>query len=340
MIMKSKVIKISKTEINSNNDNINDLTKSNSNVHLDRIDYVCLETTNYCNLKCSFCNREDVVDKLEHISIESWAKLLDKIKDEPVKEAKFTGMGEPLLHPKFDILCKMFKEVFPEAFLIVATNCQYKITPKFQNMMKYVDLLYLSIDGYKDSYERDRAPAKWSKLMTFFQEFKNIDRSNCRVTINYVVNPDNVSDIQKVHDEILLKYNLEELRLNIAQDWSTESNMSNTVGGYSEESIRYLKENWKENIKGKSQWEFNHCFWPRRALYTTVDGRVLMCALNTDASPFGNIFTDTLDEIRLSKAYGDIREGCSKNKPSNHCKNCSYKELNPILDKLGISSSH
>ena len=33
-------------------------------------------------------------------------------------------------------------------------------------------MMYLSIDGYKESYERDRSPAKWSKLIKFLNDFK------------------------------------------------------------------------------------------------------------------------------------------------------------------------
>ena len=31
------------------------------------ITYAYLETTNYCNLSCTFCNRDDVVKKLKHM---------------------------------------------------------------------------------------------------------------------------------------------------------------------------------------------------------------------------------------------------------------------------------
>ena len=33
--------------------------------------------------------------------------------------------------------------------------------------------------------------------MKFLDDFKNSDRKNCRVTVNYVVNPNNIYDIQK-----------------------------------------------------------------------------------------------------------------------------------------------
>ena len=123
---------------------------------MDKITYAYLETTNYCNLDCSFCNRDEVIGPLKHMSLENWGKLLDGIKHHPIKEAKLMGMGEPMLHPQFDEVCRMFKETFPKCKLIVATNCQYNIKDKFRECMKYIDMLYFSIDGYKESYERDR----------------------------------------------------------------------------------------------------------------------------------------------------------------------------------------
>ena len=35
---------------------------------MDKITYAYLETTNYCNLDCSFCNRTDVIGPLKHMS--------------------------------------------------------------------------------------------------------------------------------------------------------------------------------------------------------------------------------------------------------------------------------
>lgn len=297
------------------------------------ITYALLETTNYCNLECSFCNRLDVIGPLKHMKLDKWREMLEKLSHHPIKEVKLTGMGEPFLHPQFHEICRIFKEVFPKAFLIVATNCQYRFLDKVEEAFKYIDLVYFSIDGYEESYERDRSPAKWEKLISFLDEFKKRDRHGARVTCNYVVNPDNVKDIQKVYDNIVIPYGLEELRLNIAQEWSEDKSMP---GGYTEEQIEYLKTRWKDNIKGKSEWEFDKCFWPQEGIYTTVEGRVLMCALNTGAKEFGNIFEQDLDEIRTNDDYLAVKNGCASNNPTKHCATCSYKELVPLLKKLGV----
>ena len=299
------------------------------------ITYVYLETTNYCNLNCSFCNRDEVIGALKHMPLFQFREMLEKIKHHPIKEGKLMGMGEPFLHPQFDEVCKLFKEYFPDAYLIVATNCQYRPRKTFNNAMKYIDNLYFSIDGYMESYERDRSPAKWPRLIKFLDSFKDMDRHGCKVVCNYVVNPDNVQDIQTIHDEIVIPYGLEELRLNIAQNWSEDKSMP---GGYTRDQINYLSENWKDNIKGKSEWDFEDCFWVKEGLYTTVEGNVKMCCLNTGAKPFGNMFETDLEEIRNSEDYQNVKMGCLTNNPTSHCKNCSYKELLPMLSEIGIKN--
>ena len=300
------------------------------------ITYAYLETTNYCNLECSFCNRHEVIGALQHMPVDKFRDMLERIKHHPIKEAKLMGMGEPFLHPQFDQICKLFKDYFPKAFLIVATNCQYpirigsKMRSKFENCMNYIDLLYFSIDGYKESYERDRAPAKWSKLIDFLEDFKGIDRKSCRVTCNYVVNPDNVQDIKIINEHIVKKYQLAELRLNIAQDWSEDKSVP---GGYTKEQLQYLSK-WKDKVKGKADWEYSDCFWVQEGLYVTLDGDVKMCCLNTAARPFGNIFETSIEDIRLNEDYKKVQKGCQTNNPTSHCKNCSYNELKPILTTI------
>ena len=304
---------------------------------MDKITYAYLETTNYCNLDCSFCNRDEVIGSLKHMSLDDWGKLLDGIKHHPIQEAKLMGMGEPMLHPQFDEVCRMFKEVFPKCKLIVATNCQYNINDKFRECMKYIDMLYFSIDGYKESYERDRSPAKWSKLLKFLEQFKSVDRYDCDVVVYYVVNAYNVQDIRKV-DKLREENKLGALRLNIAQIWDADIKMSDDIAtsGYTEKDLNYLRDNWNEQIMGKSKWDFKDCFWVNNAIYTTVEGNVKMCCMNTGAEPFGNLFENSIDEIRLMDDYQNVKKGCQTNNPTSHCQNCSYKELVPILNYVGV----
>ena len=309
------------------------------------ITYAYLETTNYCNLDCSFCNRMDVIGPLNHMPLYKWEKLLEGISHHPIKEGKLMGMGEPMLHPYFDEVCRMFKETFPECKVIVATNCQYKIKPgtkfrkKFEESLKYIDICYFSIDGYGEHYERDRAPAKWPVLINFLEDFKTIDRSKCKVPINYVVNAYNVDDIPKI-EKFIDDYNLDGLRLNIAQIWDEDVKMGDDIAtsGYSIDQLNYLKSNYKDIIMGKSVWDYDDCFWVNEGLYVTVEGHVKVCCMNTGATPLGNLFEQSIDEIHKSDGYQSIKMGCKTNNPTSHCINCSYKELTPILTHLEVQN--
>ena len=51
--------------------------------------------------------------------------------------------------------------------------------------------------------------------MKFLDNFKSVDRLDCNVVVNYVVNAYNVHDIPKI-DELRKEHNLGELRLNSA----------------------------------------------------------------------------------------------------------------------------
>ena len=300
------------------------------------IEYAYIETTNYCNLQCTFCNRHEVIGALQHMPVDKFIELMEKIKHHPINTAKLMGMGEPFMHPKFNEICRIFKQYFPDAFLIVATNCQYKIRPWFEDCLKHIDMLYLSIDGYEDTYETYRPPSKWEKLIQFLNDMKPIPRHGCRIVCNYVVNPGNVADIQNVYDNIVVPYELEQLRLNIAQDWSEDRTMP---GGYTKDQLHYLKTRWSKDIQGKSEWDYSDCFWVKNGLYVTVEGRVLACCMNTAAKSFGNIFEDSIENIHSGNEFQNVKNGCSANTPTSHCKNCSYKELAPMLREIGVNNA-
>ena len=172
-------------------------------------------------------------------------------------------------------------------------------------------------------------------MIKFLDELKNINRHHCKITCNYVVNTQNINDIAKI-EKLCKTYDLEELRLNIAQDWSEDKSITNTdtISGYSKEQIDFLKNNYSEKIKGKAPWTWSDCFWVNTGIYMTVEGNLKVCALNTDTESIGNIFNEPINKILNSKKMSEIRNGCNTNKPSKHCENCSYKELSPILEKL------
>lgn len=244
------------------------------------------------------------------------------------------GMGEPYLHPHFDAICREFKERYSDSFLISSTNAQFTATAKVAESLKYLDLLYISIDGFRDTYELYRPPAKWSKLIQFLEAIKDMPRHNCKIAINYTVNPGNVDDIKHVHG-LLAEYNLDEIRINPVQNWDEEQDIQAISGTFSTEQLAHLRDNWSYAIKGKKEWDYKDCFWVQRGAYVTVEGHVKVCCLNTSTAPIKNIFfVKDINEVFETDVYQSIKSGCETNNPTSHCQNCSYKELVPLLQKL------
>ena len=45
-----------------------------------------------------------------------------------------------------------------------------------------------------------------------------------------------------------------------------------------------------------------------------------MCCLNTGGEPFGNLFENSIDEIRLMDDYQNVKKGCNTNNPTGIAK--------------------
>ena len=293
-----------------------------------KIKYAYIETTNYCNLRCITCNRQDVIGPLRHMLLDNFSQLMAKLADQPIQEAKLMGMGEPFLHPQFSAITRKFKKTFPDAKLISATNAQYILTQNMVDAMKYIDMLYISIDGAHENYERMRPPAKWDKLIRFLEKLQSVNRYNCDIVVNYTISPGIVYDIPII-EELAREYNLGEVRLNLVQNWSEDEN---TTTDYTEAELNFL-DKYKGKIKGKAPWTWSECMWVKEGFYSTVEGNVKVCCMNTAAKSLGNIFENSLDEIFKSREFKAIRWGCKTDEPTNHCATCSYKELSPLLER-------
>jgi MoaA/NifB/PqqE/SkfB family radical SAM enzyme len=262
------------------------------------------------------------------MTLSDFATIMAKLQSHPIEEAKLMGMGEPFLHPHFSKITKMFKETFPTAKLISATNAQYLLTQNMVDSMKYIDMLYISIDGAYNNYERMRPPSKWTKLIKFLDDLQTVDRSKCEIVVNYTVSPGIVFDIPII-EELANKYKLGEVRLNLVQNW-TEG--EGTVTSYTEEELSFL-DNYKNRIKGKAPWTWSDCFWVQNGFYSTVEGNVKVCCMNTSTESLGNILTQSVEDIFQTNQFKVIRWGCEKNEPTNHCSTCSYKELSTLLER-------
>ena len=67
-----------------------------------------------------------------------------------------------------------------------------------------------------------------------------------------------------------------------------------------------------------------------------VEGDVKGCIIKTDSVSFGNLEHQTIEEIHNTDRWKSIQYGCKTDNPDDHCKNCSYKEITPMLTYLQV----
>lgn len=114
------------------------------NLEIKTSDFIHIMVTNRCNRRCPFCfdeNRKFGKD----ITKENFLKILDKAKENNIKEACILG-GEPLLHPDIVWLCKTCKEY--GFTTIITTN--YAKPEVLKECDKYLDSINISYYDQKE----------------------------------------------------------------------------------------------------------------------------------------------------------------------------------------------
>lgn len=115
-------------------------------------DSLFIYLTDLCNLSCPHCYRNSTELSKETLSLENWIKILDNFKSCGGKEVTISG-GEPLLYKDFIELCRYIKSL--HLSLTVLSNGtlwqKYKNKDDCINVIKSIDEIQLSIDGYDES---------------------------------------------------------------------------------------------------------------------------------------------------------------------------------------------
>ncbi len=306
--------------------------------YFQNISYLMIETNSSCNLKCTFCNREDLVRLGErapkNVTLEEFRRMLSFFKDCQIDTIKLEGISEPMLHKDFHKLAEMVKEFFPDSFLIVATNLQYSLERvPFIQTLPHIDMLYLSIDGVGKTYEEARPPAKFDRLLKSLDDIKRlipIEIRKSKLHINFTLTEFNFNELPEMY-KFKENYDLASVRINLAQNWNEHEQNSRD---FNPEVIDFLKK-YKKDLKGVPGWDYNQCFWPFAGIIVDVFGNIRQCIINTSQKPIGNIWLNDVKEIfNNGEYYSAVRDALQANCPPTSCLNCDYKHLSPILKEI------
>jgi radical SAM protein with 4Fe4S-binding SPASM domain len=297
-----------------------------------------LETNSTCNLSCRFCNRPELeslgLRPQKTQTLEEFRQIAEIFLPCKVDTIKLQGLSEPMMCADFEQYAALLRALYPEAFVIIATNLQYNLekTP-FLATLPFVNFVYLSIDGVEEVYEEARVGARYERLLQSLADIKRLIPQEIRqqkLHINFVLSPDNFQTLPEIY-RLKEEFGLGSVCINLAQNWF-EDQQNSLV--FTEEILTFL-EPYKADVRGVAGWEFDECFWPFSGIVVDVYGDVRQCIINTSQTPLGNVFSDDIRALfNESEHYRSVRRSLQKNCAPHACRFCDYRFLSPLLMKL------
>jgi len=156
-----------------------------------------LDTQNGCNLKCKYCNPQNVfVKDHDEMPLSSLQHLLDVLKESKtfINYVCAEGNGDPLFEPRFPVICEMIKQklgcnidVFSNGSCYANRNILH--TPHLDDIRFTISAsnpeLYAKVHG-KPLFREAIKTLQWITDNKFFHQ---------RIWINFVLFKDNAHDL-------------------------------------------------------------------------------------------------------------------------------------------------
>ena len=249
---------------------------------------VVVDTTSYCNLKCSMCPHVIMTRKKGRMEWGLFKKIIDEIAlTNPHSRVWLVFFGEPLILKKtkpsiFDMI-RYCKE---KGLTDVALNSNGNLLDK-ESSEKLLDAgldeLYIGIDAFStETYEKLRVGGKYDRTVKNVLGF--LDALNSRGIVNYPIQVQFIEMDRNKHE-----------KKQFVKFW-----LSKGV------SVKIRKKvTWAGLIKGERKFQAkkrHKCYWAINTLCITDKGDVPICPADPDAHYImGNLYQESIKDIWTRK---------------------------------------
>ena len=256
---------------------------------------IILDTTNYCNLKCSMCGHPTMTRPQGKMSMSLYRKAIDEIavKD---KDARvwLVFFGEPLI-----LKYQMYWQILyakRKGLTDVVLNSNGNLLNEdacLGLIESGLDAIYIGIDAFKkETYEQLRVGGNYERVVANVNSLlrfkKEMGVSKPEVFVQYVEMDRNQAEAK-----------------DFAEYWTKQGA---TV------KVR-PKVTWAGTVKSWNTKEIDRypCYWVMRTMVVGWDGRVVLCAVDFDAkfvagdinnNSLQSIWQGSLKEIRDMQSQG------------------------------------
>ncbi len=304
-------------------------------MHLNRINYTeqedkremktfnkCyIEITSVCNLACSFC--PPTQREASFLKVEDFRKRLEAIK--PHTDSIYLHVkGEPLLHPKIDILLdaaheKGFKVNITTNGTLIQKN-KHKLLGK--PALRQMNFSLHSFDGHEGSTNK---PEYIRNILSFVREAA----AQSKLFISFRLwnlDEDNLTNAQRQRNRDIL----EMIELEYGLDYKIEEKISPGQGVKLADRI-YLNQDYEfkwPDLKEEEDDGKGFCHGLRSQAAILANGTVVPCCLDGEGIiNLGNLNHTSFSEIVEGERANQLYDGFSRREAVEElCRKCGYRK--------------
>ena len=153
-----------------------------------------IDPSNSCNLKCDFCMfGEWRKNHHEHLDLDLYIEAVGALHKMGTSSITFTGGGEPLMNPNYNIMAKIAKSLGFQIGLV--TNGV--LLNKIENLEDYL-FIRVSLDSYnREDYKKVKGVDHFDRVIHNITQALKINKT---IGISYVVGPYNNKNLYKAEN--------------------------------------------------------------------------------------------------------------------------------------------
>lgn len=279
---------------------------------------IVIDSTEICNLSCIHCPHETFKRSEYYTGAQLDPQLNKKLADEVCERGKsyteyirYTGNGEPLLHPHIFEMLSYTKKI-SGVFVTLTSNATLLGETKALRLLDTgIDMIDISVDALTDeTYEKIRCGGKLSvtraNILNLIK-MKHVHNMPLRIVISFIEQPQNLHETNEF--EIFWK------------DHGADSVVIRRLHSASG-CIDMIANSLRTSQEGK---ERRACLYPWERITLNANGMLAFCATDWEhVSVVADYRNTTIHKTWHSQTYCDLRQAHLKNEYRDFtvCMNC------------------
>ncbi len=321
--------------------------------------HIQMESTDACNLHCTSCSRDMLVDRAKLLTRDQWKGVIDEVRP---TNLNVSGIGEPFLHPD---LLEIVRYARSQG---AAVNCATNLTRVKEQHREIVESgfgqLKISIDAARpETYERIRGEDFHGLILENVREInrwkKELGCSTPSLRFNFALqrlNYEEAADlvdlaadhgVDGIYYQYLSYVDMEDRKLWLTADMTEQGLRTQLKEAERRAKKRGIVTNldiwWRDwewltnNMRPMDRWEPNNkrCYFPWMSTWLGADGWVRPCPImpwTLDEGRMGHVDEQSFAEIWNGPRYRALRAALARGeRPTRSCKLCYPQDLYNIF---------